>query len=520
MDATPESFAYRCLPLNIANAHGWEVLTPCSFEAIWDGGADKDSVRIEFPAETDRTRGPVSLFGQGVITFHVEAIMRTPPGWNLWVSGSPNRPKDGIAPLTGIVETDWSPFTFTMNWRFTRPGHRVRFDAMEPFCFLFPVQRGAIETFEPAFAPLEGDPQTMARFTAWSQARDAFHIQMREDPPRAPSARWQKHYYRGTDLAGAELVHDHQTKLRLKAFDRSATAQAPVAPAHDPPPGPVQHEPIRDDVQKTLAKREWLLEALEHQRQLAPRICGIDRRAGLSRKALLEHYYAPGRPVIMVDELAGGRALEQWSPSYLKSKVGSAPIEYQGGRTANPAFEMEKERHRRETTFDRFIDAIEATPGNDAYVTAYNSPRNRQALAVLAQDMPPPPKYLDPESEAMLWIGPAGTVTSLHHDLTNNLLIQLVGRKRIKLAPAAEVGKLYNHRHVFSEIADLNEAAANLEPFPRLRGAHVYDVELAPGEMLYIPLAWWHQVTSLDFSVSATHTRFVWPNAAFEAYPG
>jgi Family of unknown function (DUF6065) len=26
MDATDQRFAYRCLPLNIANAHGWEIL--------------------------------------------------------------------------------------------------------------------------------------------------------------------------------------------------------------------------------------------------------------------------------------------------------------------------------------------------------------------------------------------------------------------------------------------------------------------------------------------------------------
>ncbi|MDR3507935.1 MAG: DUF6065 family protein, partial [Caulobacteraceae bacterium] len=37
MDDTPESFAYRCLPLNIANAHGWEILNPCAFEAVWNG---------------------------------------------------------------------------------------------------------------------------------------------------------------------------------------------------------------------------------------------------------------------------------------------------------------------------------------------------------------------------------------------------------------------------------------------------------------------------------------------------
>ena len=36
MDATAERFAYRCLPLNIANAHGWEVPSPCSFEAYWN----------------------------------------------------------------------------------------------------------------------------------------------------------------------------------------------------------------------------------------------------------------------------------------------------------------------------------------------------------------------------------------------------------------------------------------------------------------------------------------------------
>src|ERR1700761_8056674 len=84
MDATPESFAYRCLPLNIANAHGWEVLSPCGFEAIWDGGTDPSAVKIIADPGSVPHQRPVALFGSGVLTFHVEAIMRTPPGWNLW----------------------------------------------------------------------------------------------------------------------------------------------------------------------------------------------------------------------------------------------------------------------------------------------------------------------------------------------------------------------------------------------------------------------------------------------------
>ena len=105
MDATPEAFAYRCLPLNIANAHGWEILSPCGFEAMWDGNSGVGAVTVKPDPGADPQRVPVSLFGQGTVTFHVEGIFRTPPGWNLWITGSPNRAKDAIAPLTGVVES-------------------------------------------------------------------------------------------------------------------------------------------------------------------------------------------------------------------------------------------------------------------------------------------------------------------------------------------------------------------------------------------------------------------------------
>jgi len=36
--------------------------------------------------------------------------------------GPPNWPKDGVYPLSGLVETDWLPFPFTMNWQMTRAG--------------------------------------------------------------------------------------------------------------------------------------------------------------------------------------------------------------------------------------------------------------------------------------------------------------------------------------------------------------------------------------------------------------
>ena len=46
MEATSQRFAYRCLPLNIANAYGWEVLCNTSFLATWTGGGGIDAIVI------------------------------------------------------------------------------------------------------------------------------------------------------------------------------------------------------------------------------------------------------------------------------------------------------------------------------------------------------------------------------------------------------------------------------------------------------------------------------------------
>jgi Family of unknown function (DUF6065) len=104
MDTTNERFAYRCLPLNIANTHGWEILCPAGFTAIWNGGAGLDAISMQPHAGTVLPAS--SHFGHGALTFHVPCLFRTSPGFE---QGPINRPKDAIAPLTGVVETDWSP---------------------------------------------------------------------------------------------------------------------------------------------------------------------------------------------------------------------------------------------------------------------------------------------------------------------------------------------------------------------------------------------------------------------------
>lgn len=55
--------------------------------------------------------------------------------------------------------------------------------------------------------------------------------------------------------------------------------------------------------------------------------------------------------------------------------------------------------------------------------------------------------------------------------------------------------------------------------FPLARNARTIEVALDAGDILFVPLGWWHQVTSLDFSVTLTYTNFLWPNQGHADFP-
>ena len=54
------------------------------------------------------------------------------------------------------------------------------------------------------------------------------------------------------------------------------------------------------------------------------------------------------------------------------------------------------------------------------------------------------------DHDGFLWIGPAGTLTPFHHDLTNNLLVQVKGRKRVHMVPNWEEARMKQTGRIFS----------------------------------------------------------------------
>ena len=214
MESTRDRFAYRCLPLTMANQYGWDLLCPVSFTVIWNGG---DSMHDLYIKSDNPAPGALSHFGHGILTFEVSLLFRTPPGHNLWVKGPPNLPKDGIYPLEGIVETDWSSATFTMNWKLTRARHKVDFSQGEPFCRILPYPRHYLSRFDTATLLLDEVPEVRERYHKWSEHRRQFNRDLKVDESDARKSGWQKDYHHGRDSQGDQF-EDHETKARVKPF--------------------------------------------------------------------------------------------------------------------------------------------------------------------------------------------------------------------------------------------------------------------------------------------------------------
>lgn len=229
MEATVKRNANRCLPLLVANESGWVLQNAATFTAIWDGRDHPDGVTIEFADAGSAPRpGYVRCpFGHGIVSFAIPYLFRTPPGYNLLARGPANWPKDGACALEGLVETDWAMSTFTMNWKLTRPGHPVVFEEDEPFCMVVPQRRGELESFEPEVRSVRSDPETREGWNDWFKRRHQLEVEkfLSEFSGEFADARdaWQQDYFRGR-LADGTPAREHQTKLRLKEFDRSQAA--------------------------------------------------------------------------------------------------------------------------------------------------------------------------------------------------------------------------------------------------------------------------------------------------------
>ncbi|EMR90924.1 putative domain-containing protein 5 protein [Botrytis cinerea BcDW1] len=252
-------------------------------------------------------------------------------------------------------------------------------------------------------------------------------------------------------------------------------------------------------------------------------------------------------PLIITGSIDSWSARNQrpWSsPSYLLSKTigGRRLVPIEVGRSY-----VDSGWGQKIVTFKDFMTKYMLSPSNEGeaketgYLAQHNlfsqipSLRNDITIPDYCYVYPPQPhsscspalkeKYAQmSELEEPLinaWFGPAGTISPLHTDPYHNILAQVVGKKYLRLYPPRETSKLYARGIEDGGIDMSNTSEVDIgvlegwdgtaeeqeeenKKFPEARNATYWDCVLEEGEVLYIPVGWWHYVRGLGASFSVS----------------
>lgn len=133
-----------------------------------------------------------------------------------------------------------------------------------------------------------------------------------------------------------------------------------------------------------------------------------------------------------------------------------------------------------------------------------------------------------PNSKRDKFIALSGHVTCLHCDPFDGILMQLSGVKRVVLFPPSQLSNLYpfpvtaHLRHGLKRRASYSQVypdRPDFDTFPKFRAAwqQRYEVILEAGDVLFIPVGWWHEVTALGKGLSV---QPIASGACFPAHEG
>jgi hypothetical protein len=237
--------------------------------------------------------------------------------------------------------------------------------------------------------------------------------------------------------------------------------------------------------------------------QAQPR-AAIPRVSRLDAEAFARDYLEPGRPVVIEGGAADWTHGGAWTPARLREVLGDRKVRvassehdtfgYGGDQTAYQVEEME---------FGQAADLIQRLRPSPLryYLMQQAVPRE---FPELCRELPVPPYVDRSRTNPNLWFGTESTETPLHYDVANNLFGQLTGRKRWTVFDPGQADLVYprdgdaDHRN----LSRVSVEEPDLERFPLFARAQGQAGEVGPGDLLFLPAFWWHQVRSLEVSLS------------------
>jgi ribosomal protein L16 Arg81 hydroxylase len=234
----------------------------------------------------------------------------------------------------------------------------------------------------------------------------------------------------------------------------------------------------------------------------------IDRFSNLDLSVFKQHYLTEKKPVIITDSVKW-EAINKWTPSYFENLYSSKKVAL---TVFNPNINMPGDEIK-----VLMPEAIKIIYSNlDKNKKHYLMQRSlHQEFPELVGDIDYP-IYADKNNKHTVnfWFGEAGTNTKPHYDYSHNFLAQIMGVKRVRLFAPSDSRTMYpysiDHTVVMdgvhhpavqaSRVADID--CLDKSNFQEFNNNTLFEGNLNPGDILFIPAGWWHEVKSLDVAMS------------------
>lgn len=229
----------------------------------------------------------------------------------------------------------------------------------------------------------------------------------------------------------------------------------------------------------------------------------IERRSGLTRESFAEEFLTPLKPVVFTDLTANWPAVKKWTIDYFKENYGHLSVPVVSSNFSRPGKGyMSADMH---IPFKEYLEILESGP-TDLRIFAWNifwkAPELREDFAI--------PNIMDGFVNELpfLFFGCEGSRVTMHYDvdLSHVFLNQIYGRKRVILFSPDQSRHLYHLP--FTVASHVNILNPDFQKYPALARVKGQEVMLEPGETLFIPRGYWHNIEYTDGGYSISLRSF------------
>ncbi|MEQ9641753.1 MAG: TIGR02466 family protein [Alphaproteobacteria bacterium] len=224
--------------------------------------------------------------------------------------------------------------------------------------------------------------------------------------------------------------------------------------------------------------------------------------------AFFDRYVLRNWPVLLPGAAADWPALTRWTDEWLSDELGDLLVSVEHGKRERRTHPLSRMPLRE--FLDRYRD-------DDLYCV-------EDLPVALRADVQLPACLRDlgtlkglHASDTNIWFNAGGAKSVLHLDEYENLFCVVAGRKRVLLANSRD-------QHALgiagtAGYADLDLFDETCERPAQARDVDIIDVTLGPGDVLYIPQYWPHQVLSIERSIAVNFWWQLWPVASNTSFP-